>query len=153
MYRRFQVELLLRFHDRKEVKQSETTCLTVASLTRTWAELLKSPWRAARQRRVKKKRQRRRNVPFFSLRPQQSSLLVRQTEKPAAQLQSWGGGTRPPHVTASWSTWMSAALEPHWPVSADRRASYRLRAWWTNSYCSPVWIIPPLWRQTRRAVS
>lgn len=32
----------------------------------------------------------------------------------------------------------------HWPASADRRLSYRLKAWWTNSYCSPVWIIPPL---------
>lgn len=36
----------------------------------------------------------------------------------------------------------------HCPGSAGRRLSWRLKAWCTNSYCSSVWIIPPLWKNT-----
>lgn len=49
-------------------------------------------------------------------------------------------------LTSRFKSTLPAVLQAHWPLSADMRVSYRLKAWWTNSYCSPVWIIPPLQR-------
>lgn len=49
--------------------------------------------------------------------------------------------------------WPGKSSENHWTVSAESLLAYRHRAWCTNSYCSLVWTIPPLWGKDKTVTS